>query len=291
MTGLNVNPLVSVIIPCYNHGRYIHQCLESVKGQTYKNIEIIIVNDGSTEEETGKILSEINELRTTVLNKENAGLAAARNTGIDHSVGEIILPIDADDHLGDTYIEKAVAILKNDPETGLVSCRGEYFGTRTGIPDNKYVSADAMMLYNSLFHCAIFRKADFLHIGKYNPNMTKGYEDWEMYIRMLQYKEKVVQLPDILFFYRQRHDSMLHTLEKSKADRIEMENVLFKNNIEHYMNRYGSMIQVLREYEELKRSFQSADDARQVVYNTASYRLGDLLLKPFKLIKKALKNK
>lgn len=291
MTNNQDNLLVTVVIPCYNHGMYIRQCLDSVIAQTYRSMEIIVVNDGSTDEETNRILADINHPLITVLKKQNGGLAAARNSGIDAANGTIILPLDADDYIGDTYVEKAVKILGSDSEVGLVSCRGKYFGIRDDVADNKYLSAEAMLLWNALFNCAFFRKADFLHIGKYNTDMTKGYEDWEMYIRMLQYKEKVVQLPEILFFYRKRHDSMLHTLEKSNADRMEMENVLFKNNIEHYLNRYGSMIQVLREYEEMKGNLRSAEDARKQVYQTISYRLGDLLLKPFKFTRKAFKNK
>lgn len=276
---------VSVIIPCYNHGQYLHQCLDSVKKQTYPNIEIIIVNDGSTDPETNRIIGAIDEPGIQVINKKNEGLAAARNTGIDAATGEIILPIDSDDYLGGQYVEKAVNLLTNDNEIGLVSCRGKYFGTRDNVVENAYTSAHSMLLYNSLFHCAIFRKSDFLHIGKYNVNMTKGYEDWEMYIRMINYKKKVVQLPDIFFFYRQRNGSMLDELEKSESARIEMENVIVKNNLDIYIKEWGSIIKVLREYEWLKNQEKSLDEARLEVRETMSYKLGNFILYPFKLIK------
>jgi len=285
------SPLVSVIIPCYNHGVYILQCLASIKGQTYNNIEIIVVNDGSSDEDTISVINGINDSQITVINKKNEGLAAARNTGIDASKGEIILPIDSDDYLGDSYIEKAVQLLLNDDAIGLVNCRGQYFGTRSNMVENEYSSAANMLLYNSLFHCAIFRKIDFLHIGQYNINMTKGYEDWEMYIRMINYKKKVVQLPDILFFYRQRHGSMLDELVKSKESRSEMENVLFKNNIDIYFQQYGSLITVLREYQILKTADQNIDKAINAVHNTLSYKIGDFILKPIKLFKIFFKQK
>ena len=275
---------VSVIIPCYNHGEYLHQCLDSIKNQTYRNIEIIIVNDGSTDNETNTIINKIDEPGVKVINKQNEGLAAARNTGVDMSTGEIILPIDSDDYLGAQYIEKAVNLLIRDDEIGLVSCRGKYFGARNNVVDNEYISAHSMLLYNSLFHCAIFRKNDFLHIGKYNVNMTKGYEDWEMYIRMINYKKKVVQLPDIFFFYRQRNGSMLDALEKSEVARIEMENTIVKNNIEIYIKEWGSIIKVLREYDWLKSQEILLDEARREVRGSMSYKLGDFILFPFKLL-------
>jgi hypothetical protein len=280
---------VSAIIPCYNHGQYIQQCLDSIKKQTYTNIEIIIVNDGSTDPDSIRIINSINEPGIKVINQTNQGLAAARNTGIDVSTGEIILPIDADDYLGDQYVEKAVNLLIKDNEIGLVSCRGKYFGTRNNVVENEYVSAHSMLLYNSLFHCAIFRKSDFIYIGKYNVNMTKGYEDWEMYVRMINYKNKVIQLPDIFFFYRQRNGSMLDELTKSESSRTEMENMLFRNNIDIYIDEWGSMIKVLREYEWLKNQEFSLDEAMESIKHTMSYRLGNFILYPLKLIKNMLK--
>jgi glycosyltransferase involved in cell wall biosynthesis len=279
---------VSAIIPCYNHGQYIQQCLDSIKKQTYTNIEIIIVNDGSTDPDTIRVINSINEPGIIVINQTNQGLAAARNTGIDVSTGEIILPIDADDYLGDQYVEKAVNLLIKDNEIGLVSCRGKYFGTRNNVVENEYVSAHSMLLYNSLFHCAIFRKSDFIYIGKYNVNMTKGYEDWEMYVRMMNYKNKVIQLPDIFFFYRQRNGSMLDELTKSESSRTEMENMLFRNNIDIYIDEWGSMIKVLREYEWLKNQEFSLDEAMESIKHTMSYRLGNFILYPLKLIKNRL---
>ncbi|HXM47111.1 MAG TPA: glycosyltransferase family A protein [Pyrinomonadaceae bacterium] len=80
-------PKVSVIIPCYNHGSYIDEAVDSVLAQTFPDFEIIIVNDGSTDQETVQKLADFNQPQTTVLHTANQGLAAARNSGIQNSTG------------------------------------------------------------------------------------------------------------------------------------------------------------------------------------------------------------
>ena len=88
---------VSVIIPCYNQGQYIEEAVKSVLAQTYQNFEIIIVNDGSTDEFTNKLLSDYDKQKTKVLHTDNQGLASARNNGIKVAKGKYILPLDADE--------------------------------------------------------------------------------------------------------------------------------------------------------------------------------------------------
>ncbi len=90
-------PKVSVIIPCYNHGKYIDEAVDSILNQTFKDFEIIIVNDGSTDELTNNKLKQYDKPKTFVINKENEGLSVARNTAIKRAVGEYILTLDADD--------------------------------------------------------------------------------------------------------------------------------------------------------------------------------------------------
>ena len=101
-------PLISVIVPCYNQAQYLDECLQSVLEQTYQNWECIIVNDGSPDntEEVVKKWTE-KDPRFKYLKKENGGLSSARNAGIKAAEGEWILPLDADDKIGDRYLELA----------------------------------------------------------------------------------------------------------------------------------------------------------------------------------------
>ena len=119
---------VSIIIPCYNQGQYVDDAVSSCLAQTYDNIEIIIVNDGSTDKFTNDFLSKYQRPKTKVINKRNEGLAEARNTGINNATGKYILPLDADDKIAPTYVEKAVQIIEQDESVGIVYCLAEYFG-------------------------------------------------------------------------------------------------------------------------------------------------------------------
>ena len=122
------NGLVSVIIPCFNQGCFINDAVKSVLNSSYQNIEIIIVNDGSTDFLTNEVLKGFNDERIKVINQTNQGVCAARNNGINEANGEFILPLDADDKIAPLYIEKAVKVLHENPKIGIVYCDAESFG-------------------------------------------------------------------------------------------------------------------------------------------------------------------
>ena len=106
-------PLISLIIPCYNYGQYISEAIESVLKQTYQNFEIIVIDDGSTEELTKQVVSELNYPKSKVIRQENRGLSAPRNGGIREARGEFIVPLDADDKLHPTFLQKCLLIFLN----------------------------------------------------------------------------------------------------------------------------------------------------------------------------------
>ena len=110
---MNENPKISVILPVYNVEKYLRQCLDSVINQTYKNLEIILVNDGSTDN-SGKICEEyaLNDERIKVIHKENGGISSARNAAIDIAKGQYITFIDSDDDVELDYIDYLYDILK-----------------------------------------------------------------------------------------------------------------------------------------------------------------------------------
>lgn len=115
-----LSPKVSVIVPCYNLGQYLDETIDSILAQTYQDFKIIIVNDGSTDGDTIELLKTYNKPKTQVIHTENQGPSAARSAGIPLAKGQYILPLDADDLIGDTYLEKAVEVLDKDPSIGIV---------------------------------------------------------------------------------------------------------------------------------------------------------------------------
>ena len=184
-------PQVSVIIPCYNHGAYLDEAVQSVLDQTFDDFEIIIVNDGSTDQDTNKILNNYNRQKTKVLQTDNQGLPSARNNGIKISKGEYILPLDADDRIGKTYLEDAVQILDTQPDIGIVYCDAEFFGDKTGKWELPDYSLQDILVLNMIFCCAMFRRIDWENVGGYNPNMVYGNEDWDFWLSLLALGRKV----------------------------------------------------------------------------------------------------
>ena len=98
---------ISIIIPAYNAAKYIKRCVMSLKNQTYKNIEIIVINDGSTD----NTLDIINDLDIIVIDKENGGVSSARNMGLDRCTGDYIIFVDADDYVEKNYLEDIVNVI------------------------------------------------------------------------------------------------------------------------------------------------------------------------------------
>ncbi len=221
-------PKVSVVIPCYNQGQYLDEAVDSVLAQTYRDFEIIIVNDGSTDEFTCRLLAAYRRPQTRIVATANQGLAAARNTGIGASLGEYILPLDADDRIGPDYLGKAVGVLEENPEIGIVYCLGELFGARTGVISAPDFSVGKMLLSNLIFASALFRRDDWEKAGGYNPNMRYGCEDWDFWLSLIELRRKVFRIPEVLFFYRIKDVSMNAVMDAEK--RLEMHLQLMKNH-------------------------------------------------------------
>lgn len=122
--------LVSIIVPAYNVEKYIEKCVTSILEQTYTNIEVIVVDDGSTDK-TGEIIDNIsqNDSRLQVLHKKNAGVSAARNSGIEISKGEYLVFVDGDDYISQDYVEYMINLIKS---TGSDFCLSKCCYTKSG---------------------------------------------------------------------------------------------------------------------------------------------------------------
>ncbi len=213
MSGTDNHPKISVIIPCYNQGAYIKETLASVYCQTYNNYEIIIVNDGSTDRETIEILRSLQEENLKIITTKNRGLAAARNRGIAEAEGEFILPLDSDDKIKPTYLEKAATILTENLHIGIVYCRAELFGTVEGEWFLPNYTLQGILLENMIFCSALFRKKDWIEAGGYDSGMKYGWEDYEFWLSLIEMGRDVFRIDEILFCYRVSDGSMVRSKE------------------------------------------------------------------------------
>ena len=260
-------PDVSVIIPCFNHGQYINEAIDSVLNQTHRDFEIIVVDDGSTDPRTIQILNKINHPKIKVLHTNNQGLASARNNGIIAAQADIILPLDSDDKIEPGYIEKALRILNGDPSVGIVYCYTNFFEEKRGkwlLPE---YSLKKMLFENLIFACAFFRRADWKTVKGYNPNMKYGWEDWDFWLSIISLGRKVIRIPEALHRYRIRGQSMGHVMTISQQAAMHAQ--LFLNHQDLYKTNLPIFFE---EVYELKFLYHRP---------IASRMLGNKWLKPF----------
>lgn len=197
----DLSPKVSIIIPCYNHGQYLPEVLSNLDPIS-SDYEVIIVNDGSTQDETLKALNIYRAKGFQVIDQVNQGLSAARNTGILNSKGSFILMLDADNTIEKSYIEHAVRAFEEDSAVAVVYSDAEYFGDKSGRWDVGPFNLQRLMIANYIDACAMIRKTILDELGGYDIEMKGGWEDWEMWLRIALAGKKFHYIPQIGFKYR-----------------------------------------------------------------------------------------
>lgn len=212
------NGLLSVIVPYYNMGQYVEETIKSIVNSTYKQAEIIIVNDGSTDFTSTAVLKTLSEkYPVTIINKQNQGLALARNTGAVAAKGEFLAFLDPDDTVEPTYYEKAIGVLKNCNNVCFVGCWANYFGENTGYwptfnPEPPYLLVHNMINSSAL----VYKKQAFINSGLNDAEMVFGMEDYESLIKLVENGYQGVVLPEPLWNYRVRKNSMARAFTKNK---------------------------------------------------------------------------
>lgn len=204
------SPLVSIIIPCYNCERFISQCVNSCLNQTYNNIEIIVVDDGSTDN-TYSILTNFKE-KIVLLKQENKGAPKARNEGLKIADGEFIKFLDGDDELLSDAIEKQVCQSLKYKEADNTIIYGELRrinedgSKRWRVKPrtiNKNTNQIAFLVENNYIvtSCPLHRKSYLMKIGGFNESLKAGQEQ-ELHLRLALSGIKFVYFPTIIYYYR-----------------------------------------------------------------------------------------
>lgn len=207
------NPLVSIIIPCYNTGVFLPEALQSVFDSGFQHYELVIVNDGSLDQETLSILNSINFPKTKVIHQENKGLGAARNYGVANSTGDILFFLDSDNRVRKGYFEKALERFAKEPDLGVVYAKPVFFGEseeeRFSV---KPYNFNSLLAGNYIDACAFVRKSTFLEVGGFDEDRRlRISEDWDLWVRISQTSWNFLLIEEPLFDYRIRKDSMIGT--------------------------------------------------------------------------------
>lgn len=242
-----LNPKISIIVPVYNTEIYLKECIDSILNQTLKEIEVIFINDGSTDNSVQVIKENMKKNIFTIIEQENSGLGATRNKGIKVATGEYILFLDSDDYLDKYACERMYKIAK-DSESDVVQCGLNFFyeDTREDILV-KYKQNENICSYSNLesvkkyleydirgYSCNRICKRELLIKNKIEYPIGVSYEDMYVTLKVLDLAQKVTLVNECLYNYRQREDSLSKEIKvKSIRDYISQVKLCMK-----YVDKY-----------------------------------------------------
>lgn len=195
---------VTIGIPCYNQADTLPVTIASVLLQTYQDIEVIVVNDGSPD----NTLEVAKKYPIKIIDQPNKGLASARNAAIMNMTGDYFLPLDSDDYLAETCVEKIVevAVRTNADVIGpSIHCFG------IGNQDVILMPRPTLQDFkggNRLSYCSAIKREALLEVGGYSPKMVEGYEDLHLWINLLTRGKTIETIPEALMYYRTKESSM-----------------------------------------------------------------------------------
>ncbi|MEO1765706.1 glycosyltransferase [Thiobacter aerophilum] len=206
------SPKVSVVITCYNYGRYLSEAVGSVLAQTFRDFEIIIVDDGSTDDTPQvceRLVADCRQVAIRVIRQPNSGQPAhARNRGIREARGQYILCLDADDMIAPTMLERCVAALEADPTVAIAYTDRVDFDGVTELVKAAPYDPVRLPYQNHISYCALYRRCVWEDVGGYRDNV-KGCEDWDFWVAACARGYYGRYIPEPLFLYR-RHDTGLY---------------------------------------------------------------------------------
>lgn len=200
-------PKVSVVVPCYNGGRFVDDLLACLRAQIFQDFELIIVDDGSTDDTPAKLATLGPDVQ--VIRQANAGPGAARNTGFRHARADLIFVMDCDDTIEPRYLEETVnALSVAGPDIGFAFTHERKIGHRQQI-NRCYFKLFDQLFINRVPCCMLVRRTAWQAVGGFDAAMRDGYEDWEFTIALGRAGFKAVVVPEILFNYRTRDDGLM----------------------------------------------------------------------------------
>lgn len=260
---------ISFIIPFYNAGDTLEETLASIDSLHYPNVEIIVINDGSTCEASVERLRDAqSRFELTIIHIDNSGPSVARNVGIQKATGEFIIPLDADDLIeGDCHLQ-ALKVLEEDPRVGAVVGRTRFFGERSGSQLSINRGIDAQLIYNQFPVTAIIRKTMIEDVGFYDPELSKpGLEDWEFWIRVVASNTWSITCVNSPFL----------AVRVSKHSRTTLSANPNKKNIERYIHKKHADLYA-QQHERVYYALQG-------LYKERSYKIGRAILAPLRWLK------
>ncbi|PRR69664.1 glycosyltransferase family 2 protein [Clostridium thermopalmarium] len=228
--------MVSIIIPTYNSGKYLLEAIESCLNQTYKNIEIIVIDDGSTDNTKYLLKNYIEEGKIKYFYQQNRGRSAARNLGLEKASGEFIQFLDADDYIHHKKIEKQIKLFNKNKDIGLVYCGAIYIKDNVQIHKLLKKVRSKNFLYKLIqgnflpIHAPIFKSEFKVKFDEQYSHM----EDWDYWIRLItKYNVKIGHINEFLSFIRVHNNNT----SKERLTMLEAEQNLVNKYIKEFKDK------------------------------------------------------
>ena len=210
------DPLITIVVPCYNYAHYLAECIESVLAQTVSTWELIIVDDASTSGNPEAVVTQYPDPRIHFLrHAQNRGLPATRNTGIRHGNGALVLPMDGDDKLAPTYLEHTANRLADDLTLTAAFPDFYAFDAYDGMISYRLQDTRALLLNQWIpGPGTLFRRSLWEQVGGYYEELRTGNEDWDFWLSVAEQGLHVGHIAAPLYYYRQ-HANSLATRQRS----------------------------------------------------------------------------
>jgi glycosyltransferase involved in cell wall biosynthesis len=232
---------VSIIITCYNDGEFIEEAIKSVEDSLYNNIEIIIIDDNSSDLATqAKLQSLLSKGYNVQRLSKNQGVGNARNHGIKLAKGKYILPLDADDRLKPAYLSKAVEVFENRSNVGVVYCNVQRFGAKSSVRIAPEFKLAQLLAGNFIASCSLFRRELWEKSTGYDANMP-NYEDWEFWISLAKLGAEFFHLNEVLFEYRAKASSKISKC-LDPSHRAKVVSYAVNKHIDLYQNHMPEIV-------------------------------------------------
>jgi glycosyltransferase involved in cell wall biosynthesis len=204
--------LITIVIPCYNHARYLPQAVASIVAQTHTNWEIIIVDDGSSDNTAAvaeQLQARYSTQRIQLLRQHNQGLPASRNNAIAQARGAYIFPLDADDIIEPEMLGATAAVLDQHSAVGFVYTNTRLFGDESGILQNRPFDPALLRIDCYLHSQSLFRQLAWQQSGGYCAAMLRGHEDWDFWLGLVEQGWSGFHIARPLLCYRRTKTSKL----------------------------------------------------------------------------------
>jgi glycosyltransferase involved in cell wall biosynthesis len=276
---------VSIIVINYNKDIYLRESIDSSIRNLVNDSEILIVDDGSTDDSIKIINSYSRNDSIRIILKENEGVIKTRNRAIKEARGKYIIQLDGDDIMEDNFVQKALLSIKESDNIGIVYGQTSFCGSKSGIWDLGIFSLQKQLYTNQIVITALFKKEDFFAAKRYDEAFKEGYEDWDLWLSIIELGKEVKQLQEPALKYRILSGSRNHTITSEVQE--ELRRKIYKKHYILYLNNFEDPINLFWN------NLFLTDKLKEIKYykNSLEYRLGQMLLFLPKMVKRFFSKK